>query len=356
MIEQTLRKIIHVDMDCFYAAIEIRDNPALRNKPVAVGGSPEQRGVIATCNYIARKYGVHSAMATATAYRYCPHLIVLSGDMTKYRHAAQQIHSIFHEYSNLVEPLGLDEAYIDVSGSRHCQGSATLIAKEIRKKIWQAERLTASAGVAPNKFLAKIASGWNKPNGIYVIRPKDVAYFVKNLAVDALNGVGKVTAEKLHRLNLRTCEDLQKITLAELIDQFGRFGLSLYYQCRGIDDRPIKPDRIRKSLSVECTFPQDIPNIEAGLGYIHELYHRLMQRIQRSAADRPIKNQCIKIKFFDFKTITAETVSHEVNLQRYMLLLQEAYAKVNKPIRLLGMGVHFDCKTSTGNFMQRSLF
>jgi len=216
-----MKKIIHIDMDCFYAAVEIRDNPALADKPVAVGGLAEERGVLCTCNYIARKYKVRSAMATAYAKRLCPNLIVLPVNMNKYREVANVIHGIFREFTDLVEPLSLDEAYLDVSDSPFFQGSATLIAKAIREKIWDTVNLTASAGVAPNKFLAKIASGWNKPNGLFVVRPQDVDGFVQQLAVDELFGVGKVTAKKLHDLGLKTCLDLQKKSLPELIDHLG---------------------------------------------------------------------------------------------------------------------------------------
>lgn len=190
------RKIIHVDMDCFYAAIEIRDNPSLANRPVAVGEKPENRGVICTSNYIARRHGVRSAMSSATAFRLCPDLILLPVNIEKYRQVAKRIQSLFSAFTPLVEPLSLDEAYLDVTGSSHCQGSATWIAQAIRKQIWETEQLTASAGVAPNKFLAKIASGWKKPNGLFVITPPEIPAFVKNLAIEELFGVGKVTAEK----------------------------------------------------------------------------------------------------------------------------------------------------------------
>lgn len=189
------RKIIHVDMDCFYAGIEIRDNPSLATKPVAVGGASNQRGVLCTCNYIARQYGVRSAMPTAIAYRHCPDLIVLPVNMPKYRQISESIHRIFKEFTELVEPLALDEAFLDVSESSLYRGSATWIAEAIRNKIWQKEQLTASAGVAPNKFLAKIASGWNKPNGVFVIRPEQILSFVSQLPVTKLFGVGKVTAK-----------------------------------------------------------------------------------------------------------------------------------------------------------------
>lgn len=344
------QKIIHVDMDCFYAAIEIRDNPVLANKPVAVGGSSDKRGVICTCNYLARKYGIHSAMATATALRHCKDLILLPVNMQKYRQVAKEIHSVFREYTDLVEPLALDEAYLDVSDTSHHQGSATLIAKEIRQRIWDAQQLTASAGVAPNKFLAKIASGWKKPNGLFVIRPHEIQNFIKTLSVDELYGVGKVTAEKLHNMNLKTCADLQRFSLVELTQQFGKLGQHLYEQCRGMDHRQVQPNRIRKSLSVERTFPEDLHSLDACIDIIHELYERLVIRIQESAADRPIKNQYIKIKFNDFKQTTAEIMTNEINLSQYLTLFRETYSQEKRSIRLLGVGVHFN------HIAQQSLF
>jgi DNA polymerase IV len=355
-IQQPTRKIIHVDMDCFYAAIEIRDNPALANKPVAVGGAPDKRGVICTCNYVARKYGVHSAMATASAYRRCRDLIVLPVNIAKYKQVAKRIHAIFREFTDLVEPLSLDEAYLDVTDAMHCRGSATLIAKEIRKRIWDVENLTASAGVAPNKFLAKIASGWKKPNGLFVIRPAEIENFIKNLAVDELFGVGKVTAEKLHNLGLKTCTDLQKFSLNELTDRFGKFGQQLYNQCRGIDHRSVNPNRIRKSLSVERTFPQDIDNLDHCLQSLAELYIRLEQRIHDAAPNHPIKNQFIKIKFNDFKLTTVEVISTEINIACYQQLLREVCMREQKAIRLLGLGVHFGQEIKSIIKIQPALF
>ncbi|MDR3476658.1 MAG: DNA polymerase IV [Gammaproteobacteria bacterium] len=349
------RKIIHVDMDCFYAAIEVRDNPTLTGKPVAVGGSAEERSVLCTCNYPARKFGVRSAMATSHALRLCPDLIVLPVNMKKYREAATIIHDIFREFTPLVEPLSLDEAYLEVTDSKHCQGSATLIAKEIKARIRESVGITASAGVAPNKFLAKIASGWNKPNGLFVICPQDVTHFVKDLKVEALHGVGKVTTEKLHRLNLKTCSDLQKIPLSELTEQFGKRGLQLYQQSRGIDNSPVEPNRIRKSLSVERTFSEDIPidsDCDIILNHLHQM---LMTRIKEHAADRKIKNQYIKIKFNDFKLTTLERTSHAPTIEEYIKLFQEISQHELRAIRLIGIGVHFINEDKSPMRIQQSL-
>lgn len=352
---QATRKIIHIDMDCFYAAIEIRDNPALADKPVAVGGSAEQRGVICTSNYIARQYGVRSAMATATAYRLCKDIIILPVDMPKYKAVAERIHAIFREYTETVEPLSLDEAYLDVTGSSHHQGSATFIAKAIRQAIWQSEKLIASAGVAPNKFLAKVASGWKKPNGLFVIRPTDIADFVRALPVEELYGVGKVTAEKLHRLGLKTCADLQALSFSLLRDQFGKLGQHLYEQCRGIDHRPVMAHRERKSLSVEHTFPEDMSDRTFCLSALKLLTEKLIARIQENSSDLIIKNQYIKIKFNNFRQVTSETSSQEIHFGIYQSMFLDAYAKIKLPIRLLGVGVHFDTKNKPAFYQQSFL-
>ncbi|CEK12129.1 DNA polymerase IV [Legionella hackeliae] len=350
------RKIIHVDMDCFYAAIEIRDNPSLATKPVAVGGAANQRGVLCTCNYIARQYGIHSAMPTAIAYRHCPDLIVLPVNMSKYRQISETIHRIFKEFTELVEPLALDEAFLDVTDCSLHQGSATWIADAIRKKIWEAEHLTASAGVAPNKFLAKIASGWNKPNGLFVIRPEQVHSFVSELPVNKLFGVGKVTAQKLQTMNLHTCADLQLLSLQTLVNHFGKLGENLYYQSRGIDNRPVQPNRERKSLSVETTFVENINDTGQATTIINELYNELLKRIKTSTPNLLIKNQYIKIKFHDFKLATAEIKSSKPELQKFYELFHKIRNETSKPMRLLGLGVHFSSHEKPASFIQQSLF
>lgn len=350
------RKIIHIDMDCFYAAVEIRDDPSLKNKPVAVGGGGgDRRGVLCTCNYIARGYGVRAAMPSSYAQRLCPDLVLLPVNMAKYKAVAQNIHAIFHEFTDLVEPLSLDEAYLDVSGSDLYHNSATLIAKKIRSEIRKRENLTASAGVAPNKFLAKIASGWKKPDGLFVIRPQDIDSFVLELPVDELFGVGKVTAEKLHNMDIKTCADLQKLSLFELAKHFGKMGSQLYYQARGIDNRTVKANREPKSLSVEETFPHDMKAHADFLPILHELYERLMNRIKNSAADLLIKNQFIKLKFSDFKQSSAEEISGGVNFETFLHLFQKSYDK-KKPLRLIGIGVHFDENSRGSSLAQESLF
>lgn len=330
-------------MDCFYAAVEIRDNPSLKDKPVAVGGSENERGVLCTCNYIARKFKVRSAMSTAYAKRLCPDLIILPVNMDKYREISHTIRQIFLEFTPLVEPLSLDEAYLDVTDSPYHQGSATLIAKAIRQKIWDTVSLTASAGVSSNKLLAKIASGWNKPNGIFVIHPNEIENFMKTLSVDELYGVGKVTAKKLHAQGIKTCFDLQKISLIDLQQNFGeKWGDSLFERCRGIDNRQVEPNRIRKSISVEHTFAQDISFNDQCIINLHELYDALMKRFQKYSDHRLIKNQFLKIKLSNFKVITIERSSQTLNLPLFETLLSELLKRSYEKIRLLGLGVHFN--------------
>lgn len=337
-----LRKIIHCDCDCFYAAVEMRDEPVLRGKPLAVGGRPDQRGVVATCNYEARRFGVRSAMATAQALQRCPDLIVLPPAMDKYRAASKQILAIYRDYTDLVEPLSLDEAYLDVTDAPHCQGSATLIAQEIRTRIADTVGITASAGIAPNKFIAKIASDWHKPNGQFVVRPQDVDAFVAALPVDKLFGVGKVTALKLKKLGAFTCADLRSWAMPELQHHFGKFGASLYGLCRGIDRRPVSPVRERKSVSVEETYTVDLPDLAACVRELPPLLDRLQQRVQRAQAERLIRKLFVKLRFADFRRTTAECASATLDAQLCRQLLEAAHRRSTRPVRLLGIGVRLD--------------
>lgn len=336
-----MRKIIHCDCDCFYAAIEMRDNPALAGQPVAVGGRPERRGVIATCNYPARAFGVHSAMSSARALRLCPNLILLPPDFPRYRAASQQILAIYREYTPLVESLSLDEAYLDVTGLPHCKGSATLMAQEIRARIRATVGITASAGIAPNKFLAKVASDWNKPDGQFVIRPQDVDAFTAALPVKKIFGVGRVTAEKLRARGVETCGDLRSWSVERLTREFGRFGERLYDLCRGIDHRPVQPDRIRKSLSVETTYDHDLPDLAACLAALPALQEEFHRRLERHR-DRlpPIHQAVVKIKFADFSQTTIQCrADAPPPPEVWQRLLTAAYARHGGAVRLLGIGV-----------------
>ncbi len=336
-----VRKIIHCDCDCFYAAVEMRDEPSLRGRPLAVGGRAETRGVIATCNYEARAFGVHSAMPTARAQQLCPQLILLPPDFERYRAASRRILAIYRDYTPLVEPLSLDEAYLDVSGVDRCQGSATLMAQEIRARIRDEVGITASAGIAPNKFIAKVASDWNKPDGQFVVRPQEVDAFVAALPVKKLFGVGKVTAAKLRRLGVDTCGDLRAWSMAELTREFGSFGASLHRLCRGIDERPVCPDRIRKSLSVETTYVTDLADLGACRAALAELIGEFRQRFERAREARPVHKAVVKVKFADFSQTTAECLSSAPEEAVWLALLDEAWARRRRPVRLLGVGVRF---------------
>lgn len=336
------RKIIHCDCDCFYASIEMRDNPALRGKPIAVGGSPERRGVVATCNYEAREFGIHSAMASATARRLCPDLIIIRTDMDKYRLASSQIHEIFQRYTDLIEPLSLDEAFLDVSDCDEFRGSATRIAEAIRNEVREVVGITISAGIAPNKFLAKIASDWNKPDGQFAVLPNDVDDFVAKLAVKKLHGVGKVTAAKMHRLNLRTCKDLQNFGADALTEHFGSFGERLFELSRGIDNRPVSTDRIRKSVSVENTFDTDLPDLDSSLEAMLGLLPKLELRLKRLDNHYSIKKQFVKLKFHDFVTTTVEMLSEDTNPENYRTLCEQGFARGERAVRLIGVGVRVE--------------
>ena len=335
-------KIIHCDADCFFAAIEMRDNPSLRGRPMAVGGDADRRGVISTCNYEARKFGIHSAMASAVAKRICPQLIIVPHRMEKYREASIAIRNIFYDYTSKVEPLSLDEAYLDVSMSDHFQGSATLIATEIRKRVFDEINITVSAGVAPNKFIAKIASDWNKPNGLYVVTPNRVDEFVLALPVSKIYGVGKVTSEKMQRLGIHTCKDLRTLNVFELTRHFGRFGQQLYDLCRGKDNRQVKPTRRRKSLSIEHTYPEDLPSLQTCLDNLPRLLQQFNVRLQRLDNDYQITKAFIKLKFNDFTVTTLERMIREPGLIHYHDMLTEAFNRKNLPVRLSGAGVRFE--------------
>ncbi|MDY0207778.1 MAG: DNA polymerase IV [Pseudomonas sp.] len=333
------RKIIHIDADCFYAAIEMRDDPRLHGRAVAVGGAVDRRGVVATCNYEARSWGVHSAMPMARALKLCPDLEVIKPRMEAYRVASKQIHNILHDYTDCIEPLSLDEAFLDVSDCEICSGSATLIAKDIRSRIWQELRLVVSAGVAPNKFLAKIASDWRKPNGLFVITPNEVDDFVLALPVKKLHGVGKVTAAKLARMGINDCAQLREHSVLTLTKAFGSFGERLWSLARGIDGRPVQPYSRRQSVSVERTFNQDLADLSACQAQLPDLLDELTRRQARLDSSYQPEKPFVKVKFHDFTQTTIEQAGAPMDLDSYRLLLSAAYLRGNKPVRLLGVGV-----------------
>ncbi|WP_337995321.1 DNA polymerase IV [Burkholderia sp. FERM BP-3421] len=336
------RKIIHCDCDCFYASVEMRDDPSLRGRPLAVGGRPDQRGVIATCNYEARRFGVHSAMSSALAMRKCPDLLILPSAMDKYRAASRLIMAIYRDYTPDVEPLSLDEAYLDVSRTERCQGSATLIAREIRARVFETVGVTVSAGVAPNKFVAKIASDWNKPDGLFVVRPHEVDAFVAALPVRKLFGVGKVTAARLERLGIQTCAQLRAWSLFDLHREFGAFGRRLHDLSRGIDERPVRADQERKSVSVETTYVQDLTTPAQCADEIRRLTVLLDARIERAGAARAIRKLYVKIRFADFQRTTVECVADATDADTAVALLERGLVRRRQPVRLLGVGVRID--------------
>ena len=331
------RAIIHLDMDCFYAAIEVRDRPALRGKPVGVGGT-RNRGVLTTCNYEAREFGVRSAMPTFMALQRCPQLILLPTRFDVYRREAAVIRGILQRFTSLIEPLSLDEAYLDVSAH---PGAPAALAQVIRDAIFQKTKLTSSAGIAPNKLLAKIASEMNKPNGQFEITPEQVADFMQELPVRKIWGIGEKTEHKLERLAVRTCGDLQRFSRAELVEQFGKFGLELFDLCRGIDDRAVEPDRPRKSLSTEETFSFDLQTLEQCEEQLEELFTDLMAELAQKESTRPVAKILVKLKFNDFTRTTAERAGLEPSIGGFRTLLAEAFARTGKPVRLLGVGVRF---------------
>ncbi|HVI82569.1 MAG TPA: DNA polymerase IV [Chthoniobacterales bacterium] len=336
--EAAARAIIHLDMDCFYAAIEVRDRPALRGKPVGVGGARDRRGVLTTCNYEARKFGVHSAMPTFMALQRCPSLIVLPTRFDVYRREAAVVREILHRFSSLVEPLSLDEAYLDVTADRGAPGR---LAQVIRDLIFQKSKLTSSAGVGPNKLIAKIASARCKPNGQLEVTVEEVPGFMKDLSVREIWGIGQKTEKRLWELGVKTCGDLQRFPRPELVDLFGKFGSELFDLCRGIDDRPVEPDRPRKSLSTEETFVSDLETLEQCEERLAELFQDLMADLAQKETNRRVTKIFVKLKFADFTRTTVERAGLEPTLQAFGTLLAEAFARTGKKVRLIGVGVRF---------------
>jgi DNA polymerase-4 len=326
-------------MDAFYASIEIRDNPALKGKPVAVGGSSDNRGVLTTCSYEARKFGCRSAMPTFKALQLCPNLVVVPVRFDVYRRESRRIRDIFHRFTEIIEPLSLDEAYLDIT---HLNSSSAAVAREVRRQIREEILLTASAGIASNKFLAKVASDWNKPDGQFEIQAHQVDPFMRELPVGRIWGVGKATEAKLHQLKIESCGDLQMIELTELSRLFGKFGLHLHQLCRGQDERSVEPHRERKSLSNERTFTNDLTSLEACEEKLRELHEELVADYQAAHSNRHITKAVVKLKFSDFTQTTAECPAPGLDDSPYFELLAKAWDRgQGKSVRLLGAGVRF---------------
>nr|WP_298375953.1 DNA polymerase IV [uncultured Halomonas sp.] len=341
-----MRKILHADCDCFYAAVEMHDNPALRDIPLAIGGSADRRGVIATCNYPARVFGIHSAMPTSQALRLCPELTLLPADFPRYRAVSERIQAIFYELTPLVEPLSLDEAFLDVSAVTRFKGSATWMAHWLKEEALKRTGITLSVGVAPSKFLAKIASDWDKPDGLHVITPEEIESFVAALPVGKLHGVGPATAAKLHNMGIATCRDLRDWPLDSLLERFGKFGTRLYELARGQDDRPVKVERERKSVSAENTFHRDLAGLAECRAELPALIERLGQRLERHG-NPPIKGLFVKVRFNDFSTTTLEGMGRQTSTERFLALLDDAWKRRSRPVRLLGVGVRLVPPDST---------
>ncbi len=339
------RKIIHIDMDCFYAAVEEKYNPSLRGKPVAVGGPADSRSVICTANYEARKYKVKAAIPSSRAVRLCPHLILVPPNFALYKSESRRVRAVFEQYTEKIEPLSLDEAYLDVTDSPRLRGefsgSATLLANAIRGQIAAEVQLNASAGIAANKFLAKIASDWNKPNGQYAIPPQMVEGFMPSLPVEKIFGVGKVTAERMHQLGIFTCGDLQKLALGDLRRFFGEArAQELALLCRGQDDREVCTHSERKSLSVEETFATDLHCFDEIRRAVPELYAEWLRRLGSGSDAEKIRGIMIKLKFTDFTAMTHERMITKFPAEAdFVALLESAWRKRPEPIRLLGLGV-----------------
>jgi DNA polymerase-4 len=333
------RKIIHIDMDAFYASVEQRDNPDLRGKPVAVGGTRE-RGVVAAASYEAREFGIHSAMPSVTAKRKCPELIFVVPRFDVYKTVSHQVREIFAEHTPLIEPLSLDEAYLDVTENLQAIASATEIAEQIRAKIHHATGLTASAGVSYNKFLAKMASSQRKPDGLFVITPRMGAAFVETLSVGKFHGIGPVTSAKMERLGIRNGGDLKAKTLAFLRQQFGKAGAYYYWIARGIDERPVRADRVRKSVGAENTFTVDLFTVEEARAALEPI----IEKVWRYCESTTIRGRTVtlKAKYADFQQITRSRTGQrpfttQAAVEEILYPVLESLFPVSKGIRLLGV-------------------
>ncbi|NJM74890.1 MAG: DNA polymerase IV [Acaryochloridaceae cyanobacterium RU_4_10] len=334
------RKVIHIDMDAFYASVEQRDNPQYRGKPIVVGGRPEKRGAVAAASYEARQFGIHSAMPSRTALQRCPHLIFAVPRFDVYRGISEQIRAIFKNYTDLVEPLALDEAYLDITTNKVNNPSATAIARDIQQDIFDETKLTASAGVSLNKFLAKIASGMNKPNGLTVILPTEAEAFVEALAIGSFYGIGRATAHKMHELGIHTGADLKRWNEIDLVKQFGKTSHFYYQIARGIDERLVNPNRIRKSIGAENSFDPDLEGIGRIELELNAIVQVVRQRLERTGARG--RTITLKVKFADYQQITrSRTMLGFITGERQILAIaQELLAGIeleNTKIRLLGI-------------------
>jgi DNA polymerase-4 len=357
---QAVRKIIHIDMDAFYASVEQRDEPSYRGKPLAVGGSPENRGVVAAASYEAREFGIHSAMPSRTAVQRCPSLIFVRPRFEVYSQVSDQIHAIFRRYTDLVEPLALDEAYLDVTENKVGCPSATLIAREIKAHILAETHLTASAGVSVNKFLAKTASGINKPNGLCLIPPEKAETFAEGLSIDQFYGIGPKTAERMRMFGVHTGADLKRWTEADLLRRFGKAGLFYYNIVRGIDDRDVEPNRVRKSVGAEESFAQDLHDKDSMVAALIEIADTVKRRLE-SASTRG-RTLTLKVKYADYTQVTRsrtcpdaiESVDEMLEIAMQLMDTTEVY---DRNARLLGLSMsNLDCEEEELEYIQLKIW
>ena len=343
--KDTSKKIIHVDMDAFYASIEVRDQPQLKGKPVVIAKHPKLtsgRGIVSTCNYEARKFGIHSAMSAMEAYRLCPHAIFIQGNHAHYQEVSEKIHHIFRQYTEIIQPIALDEAYLDVTDNKVNCASATLIGLAIQKDIYEQLQLTCSVGVSYNKFLAKLASDYQKPSGITVIEPHKADDFLKNLPIQDFHGVGKKSVDKFIELGIKKGEDLLGYPLDWLEKKFGKMGVSLYFKVRGISSNYVQSFRERKSIGKESTFAPEIIQESVVLDSLSVLTRKVMQKVR----DKQLiaHTVTLKIRYASFKTMTRQ-ISTTISVDSYqicydfVLNLWEEHGNLHEPIRLLGVSV-----------------
>lgn len=339
----TPRKIIHIDMDAFYASVEQRDNPEYQGKPIVVGGSPQGRGgVVATASYEARKFGVRSAMSSKKAQQLCPQAIFVYPRFAAYKEVSEKIREIFRRFTDIIEPLSLDEAYLDVTEDKQNIGSAIEIAKQIRQAIKDELNLTASAGVSINKFVAKVASDMKKPDGLTFIGPSSIESFMEQLPVEKFFGVGKVTADKMKKMHLHTGADLKKLTEEDLVRYFGKPGMFYYRIVRGIDNREVETERETKSVGAEDTFPYDLQDLEEMKDELGKLAQKVSERLKRHELKG--KTITVKIKYHDFKQITRshtfdEAMDDEATILKTAIIILETSELQGKMVRLLGISL-----------------
>ncbi len=337
-----IRKIIHVDMDAFFASVEQRDNEKYRGRPVVVGGSPESRGVVAAASYEARQFGIRSAMPSRTARARCPGLIFVKPRFEVYKEVSDQIRDIFRRYTDLVEPLSLDEAFLDVTCNKQALPSATLIARDIKEIIREETGLTASAGISINKFLAKIASDMRKPDGLYLIPPDKVEEFIENLAIEKFFGVGKVTAERMRSFGIFKGRDLKRFSERELMDKFGKAGSYFYHIARGIDHRPVTPDRVRKSIGAERSYATDLSEEQEFIESLENIADILLRRVEKSGTTG--RTLTLKVKYADYQQVTRSKTLNEPPLSRVEIMtvaksLLETTEVRSRNARLLGISL-----------------